>query len=199
MEIVLLAIGLVAGIVIGMLAGRSKSSVLAAKLDMTLEDNQRIKSESDAALSAMKNECAAQIEQQKTEHKEQIEAERRNKETELAKVKTELTLQFDRQIAELKQFHAKQIEEQKQAHLSAMQLQEERHREAVDAMQKLFDETMAKVTAQVKTATDDMLKQRQKEFAESSTANLGQIVNPLRDTITKMRETMNDNTLIWYG
>lgn len=195
MEIVLLAIGLVAGIVIGMLAGRSKSSVLAAKLDMTLEDNQRIKGESDAALSAMKNDCAVQIEQQKTEHKEQIEAERRNKEAELAKVKTELTLQFDRQIAELKQFHAKQIEEQKQSHLSAMQLQEERHHEAVDAMQKLFDETMAKVTAQVKTATDDMLKQRQKEFAESSTANLGQIVNPLRDTITKMRETMNDNTL----
>ena len=54
---------------------------------------------------------------------------------------------------------------------------------------------MAKITAQVKSATDDMLKQRQKEFAESSNTNLGQIVNPLRETIEKMKQTMNDSTL----
>ena len=54
---------------------------------------------------------------------------------------------------------------------------------------------MAKVAAQVKSATDDMLKQRQKEFAETSNTNLGQIVNPLRETIEKMKQAMNENTL----
>ena len=54
---------------------------------------------------------------------------------------------------------------------------------------------MAKVTAQLKSATDDMLKERQKEFAESSNTNLGQIVNPLRETIEKMKQTMNESTL----
>ena len=51
------------------------------------------------------------------------------------------------------------------------------------------------MTAQVQTATDDMLKQRQKEFAESSHTNLGQIVNPLRETIDKMKKAMDENTL----
>lgn len=66
---------------------------------------------------------------------------------------------------------------------------------ALDEQQVRFDETIAKVTAQMKTATDDMLKQRQKEFAESSHTNLGQIVNPLRETIDKMKLAMNDSTL----
>jgi DNA recombination protein RmuC len=47
----------------------------------------------------------------------------------------------------------------------------------------------------VKIATDDMLKQRQKEFAESSNTNLGQIVTPLRETIEKMKQTMSESTL----
>ena len=47
----------------------------------------------------------------------------------------------------------------------------------------------------MKSATDDMLKQRQKEFAEASHTNLGQIVNPLRETIDKMKQAMSENTL----
>ena len=54
---------------------------------------------------------------------------------------------------------------------------------------------LAAIVAVMKSATDDMLKQRQKEFAESSNSNLGQIVNPLRETIEKMKQTMNDSTL----
>ena len=77
----------------------------------------------------------------------------------------------------------------------ALAAQEKRHEQAIKAQQELFDETMAKVTAQLKSATDDMLKERQKEFAESSNTNLGQIVNPLRETIEKMKQTMNESTL----
>lgn len=77
----------------------------------------------------------------------------------------------------------------------AMAAQERRHEDAMKSMQSRFDETMAKVSAQLRSATDDMLKQRQKEFSESSNANLGQIVNPLRDTIDKMRKAMDESTL----
>ena len=94
----------------------------------------------------------------------------------------------DKRIAEAK------IDAEKQAH-EALAAQEKRHEQATKAQQELFDETMAKVTAQVKTATDDMLKQRQKEFAEASNSNLGQIVNPLRETIEKMKQTMSESTL----
>lgn len=58
-----------------------------------------------------------------------------------------------------------------------------------------FDETMNRVQAQVKSATDEMLRQRQKEFNEQSRLGLGQIVTPLRETIDRMKQAMTDNAL----
>ena len=73
--------------------------------------------------------------------------------------------------------------------------QEQHHRESMLAQQQRFEEMMAKVQAQLKSATDDMLRQRQKEFSESSQQGLGQIVTPLRETIEKMKQAMSDSAL----
>lgn len=67
--------------------------------------------------------------------------------------------------------------------------------ELLNAQQAKFDETIAKVTAQMRAATDDMLKKRQEEFAASSNTSIGQIVNPLKETIDKMKEAMQENTI----
>lgn len=72
--------------------------------------------------------------------------------------------------------------------------QDRHHRESLAAQQARFDEIMARTTAELKSATDEMLKQRQKEFAESSNINLGQIVNPLRETIDRMKQEMEKTT-----
>ena len=77
----------------------------------------------------------------------------------------------------------------------ALQAQEQRHREATDALEARFDETMRRVTAQVQTATDQLLKQRQQEFAAASREGLGQIVDPLRETLDRMKKALDDNTL----
>ncbi|MBP5771123.1 MAG: DNA recombination protein RmuC [Bacteroidaceae bacterium] len=69
-------------------------------------------------------------------------------------------------------------------------VQEEHHAEALAAQQARFDETVAKVAAQMKDATGEMLRQRQKEFQESSGNSIGLIVNPLRETIDKMQRAM---------
>lgn len=68
-------------------------------------------------------------------------------------------------------------------------------RDMLDAQQAKFDETIAKVTAQMKSATEDILKRRQEEFATSSNTSIGQIVNPLKETIDKMKEAMRENTI----
>lgn len=65
----------------------------------------------------------------------------------------------------------------------------------LDAQQSKFDETIAKVSAQLKTDTAEILKQRQDEFAASSNSSIGQIVNPLKETIASMKEAMKENTL----
>lgn len=72
---------------------------------------------------------------------------------------------------------------------------EERHREAMDVQQARFGEVMEKVKAEMKDAANEMLMQRQKEFAEQSNTQIGNVVNPLRQSITEMRKAMDDNML----
>lgn len=88
-----------------------------------------------------------------------------------------------------------QVENEKTHAQAMLAAQEERHKESMAALQARFEETMNNMKAQVQAATDELLKQRQKEFAEQSNTNLGQIVTPLRETIDRMKKAMEDNTL----
>lgn len=127
---------------------------------------------------------AAQIESAKQEAKEQLD---------------KLTAEKDKICQE--KVEAKEescnalIAAQEKRHQDSIAAQEERHKEAMTAQQSRFEETIEKVTAQMKTATETMLKERQKEFAESSNTNLGQIVNPLKKTIDEMKKAIDDSTL----
>lgn len=104
----------------------------------------------------------------------------------------------DRLIAERDQALAEQTEARQQlavrAEVLASQLseQERRHQESLTAQQQRFDDTMARVTAQLKDATGEMLRQSQREFQEASSGTLGQIVTPLRETIDKMQKAMTE-------
>ena len=66
------------------------------------------------------------------------------------------------------------------------------HKEAMDSLQARFDETMDKVSAQVKFETSEMLKARQKEFSETSHLSLGRIVDPLKENIAELRKAMEE-------
>ncbi len=88
-----------------------------------------------------------------------------------------------------------QVENEKTQAQAILAAQEVRHQESMAALQTRFDETLKTMRMQVQTATDDLLKQRQKEFEAQSSTNLGQIVNPLRETIDQMKKAMEDNTL----
>ena len=76
----------------------------------------------------------------------------------------------------------------------AMQALKEHYGQSLQAQQERFDETMAKLVTENKAATEEMLKARQKEFAETSSTNIGQIVNPLKETIAKMEEAMQKSS-----
>lgn len=98
-------------------------------------------------------------------------------------------------VRDLEELLERQKEDLQQRHEREMASMEAGWRRSEQELRLRFDETMAKVSAQVRSATDDMLRQRQKEFAESSNAGIGQIVAPLRETIDKMKKAMEDNTL----
>ena len=160
-----IALGTVLGVMFAKIKGQGSVS-LAEKLQWQLE-NEKANAEAQIA------QLMQQLEELKAEHNERMQ---------LAKT------DFEKRIAEAKADAEKQTREMLAA-------QERNHEQALRAQQERFDEVVQKVSAQLKSATDDMLKQRQKEFAESSNTNLGQIVTPLRETIEQMKRTMTDNTL----
>ena len=77
---------------------------------------------------------------------------------------------------------------------SVIRARDAAHKDAMDALQKRFDETVARVSAQLKEETGEMLKARQKEFSESSNLSLGQIVNPLKENIAELKKAMEDGS-----
>lgn len=100
----------------------------------------------------------------------------------------------DEAQAALEQKYKETLMAQEKAQQAALQAQEKAHADALRAQELRFDETMAKVSAQMKVVTDDMLQQRQKEFIETNDERLGNILNPLKETIAKMDQAMTDST-----
>ncbi len=169
MEIVIgIIIGLVVGALIIGLFMRAKLNVAAAR-QQQLED--------------VRVQQAAQV--------DKLEQEK----GELTHRQQELTVRVEvlkSQLEDLSKHSQQALQEQQQRHAEAMTEQQQRHAEAISAQQTRFDETMARVAAQMKDATGEMLRQRQREFQESSGQSLGQIVTPLRETIDKMQQAMTD-------
>ena len=170
MEIIFATIlGVALGVLIGIVVARGKSKGMQNTIDKLQWQLESERGNAEQAAQSFQKQMA----EAKGDTKEQIE---------------EIKAECDKRIAQAKADAEKQCAE-------AMAAQERRHAEATKAQQQLFDETMARVSAQVKSATDEMLKQRQREFAESSNSNIEQIVTPLRETIEKMKQTMSDSTL----
>ncbi len=95
--------------------------------------------------------------------------------------------------SELKQAGEKLLEQQKRS-AEALAERDAVHKEAMDSLQARFDETLAKVSAQLRSDTGEMLKLRQKEFSESSGQSIGQIVNPLKENIAELRKAMEQSS-----
>lgn len=65
---------------------------------------------------------------------------------------------------------------------------------AFEEQKARFDDISKRLVAEAKNATEEMLKQREKQLSESGHATMEQLVNPLKETIAKMEKTMNDTT-----
>ena len=106
---------------------------------------------------------------------------------------------WQRQVEEVKAASRERVEQlQAEAERRLREAKEEWNQiaeERLAAQERRFDEAMKAMKAQVQAATDELLKQRQKEFTEQSNTNLGQIVTPLRETIDRMKKALEDNTL----
>lgn len=68
------------------------------------------------------------------------------------------------------------------------------HEEAMTALKEQFTEALGQMKDQAKTATDELLKARQKEFKETSSEALGTLLNPVKEKMEELRKEMTANS-----
>ena len=71
---------------------------------------------------------------------------------------------------------------------------ENQHAESLKALEARFDETAGKMREQLRSDTEDILRQRQEEFAKSSTEKIDVILKPLHNSLSAMQEKVTENT-----
>lgn len=174
MELIIVAIvSVVLGVVMGVMAMNGRKKLLQQEVATLQTQVENVKEESREKLELVSQEkdnvCKSVVEAKDKACNDLIDAQERR--------------------------HQESIEAQEKRHKENLEALEMRHKEAMDAQQTRFEETIQKVTAQMKSATETMLKERQKEFEDSSSENLGQIVNPLKDTIKEMQRALDDSKL----
>lgn len=153
------------------------------------------KAEAQQQLDIAKREASERLEATKAEAQQQLEATKKEASEQLAKTKAEAQQQLEATKKEANDLLAKTKAEAEAQQQKALAEKDAAWNDIMKGQEQRFNEAMARMSEQMKNATADMLKDRQKEFADSSNQQLGQIVNPLRETIDKMKQTMADTTL----
>ena len=185
MELMIIAIvSVVFGVLVGVWAMQNRQKMLQNQVENLQSQMQHVKDEAQEKLETVLAEkdkaCENMIEAKDKACNNLIDAQEKRHQESIAAQETR---------------HQQTLEAQEKRHKEAIAAQEKRQQEALSAQQSRFNETMRKVTAQVKSATEDILKKRQEEFAAASNENIGQIVNPLKESLDKMKRAMDESTL----
>ncbi|SHM56380.1 DNA recombination protein RmuC [Xylanibacter ruminicola] len=185
MELMIIAIvSVVFGVLVGVWAMQNRQKMLQNQVENLQSQMQHVKDEAQEKLETVLAEkdkaCENMIEAKDKACNNLIDAQEKRHQESIAAQETR---------------HQQTLEAQEKRHKEAIAAQEKRQQEALSAQQSRFNETMQKVTAQVKSATEDLLKKRQEEFAAASNENIGQIVNPLKESLDKMKRAMDESIL----
>ena len=206
MEIAISIAALIVGCIIGWLAQKSRQQALITKNEMLTKQADETKDEAQRQLAAVKEEAERRLESAKAEAQQnmnnakaeaqqQLDIAKREASERLEATKAEAQQQLEATKKEASDLLAKTKAEAEAQQQKALAEKDAAWNDIMKGQEQRFNETMARMSEQMKNATADMLKDRQKEFADSSNQQLGQIVNPLRETIDKMKQTMADTTL----
>lgn len=114
----------------------------------------------------------------------------------LADAKEEHQRQLDAAAADYTARRQEALEQQQRHYEHLIDEQDRRHRNDTEALEQRFNSTVKMVKEQMENATSEMLKRRQEEFTTASNANLTGIVNPLKETMEKMKEEMAKNSTV---
>lgn len=176
----------------------AQQEAFAQQMASVKEDNEqkcKDQEERHAKEIAMLNDSHQRELQSKTaEHEKTISAIKEHHEKELNTLKASFDESRENWMSERRTIDAnnqKLLQAKETEHKAVMAAQEKRHDEAVKSMKHTFAETIDHLKANLKAATEDMLKMRQAEFTDINKQNMQSIVDPLNETIAKMKQAMD--------
>ena len=179
-------------------AKAAQQEAFAQQMASVREDNEqkcKDQEERHAKEIAMLNDSHQRELQSKTaEHEKTISAIKEHHEKEVNTLKASFDESRENWMSERRTIDAnnqKLLQAKETEHKAVMAAQEKRHDEAVKSMKQTFAETIDHLKANLKAATEDMLKMRQAEFTDINKQNMQSIVDPLNETIAKMKQAMD--------
>ena len=179
-------------------AKAAQQEAFAQQMASVKEDNEqkcKDQEERHAKEIAMLNDSHQRELQSKTaEHEKTISAIKEHHEKEVNTLKASFDESRENWMSERRTIDAnnqKLLQAKETEHKAVMAAQEKRHDEAVKSMKQTFAETIDHLKANLKAATEDMLKMRQAEFTDINKQNMQSIVDPLNETIAKMKQAMD--------
>ncbi|MGN0236317.1 MAG: DNA recombination protein RmuC [Paludibacteraceae bacterium] len=134
--------------------------------DNALQQLETQKQAYESQLSAQKAEAANLLETTKTEHEQQLASVREDFQKRLEQTKADANEQTKHLLSEKDKAFANQ--------------------------EQRFKETTEKLVAQMKTATEEMLKQRQEELGKANTEHVGKLLTPIQQEMENVRKLMAD-------
>ncbi|MGN1239534.1 MAG: DNA recombination protein RmuC [Paludibacteraceae bacterium] len=151
----------------------------------------QVESEYAAKLARVEGDCdnaLQQLEEQKQAFEKQLSAQKAEAANSLATAKAE----HEHQLASMREDFQKRLEQTKaDAKAQTTHLLQEKDKAFADQEQR-FKETTDKLVAQMKTATEDMLKQRQEELGKANTEHVGKLLSPIQQEMENVRKLMAD-------
>ena len=176
----------------------AQQEAFAQQMASVKKDNEqkcKDQEERHAKEIAMLNDSHQRELQSKTaEHEKTISAIKEHHEKEVNTLKASFDESRENWMSERRTIDAnnqKLLQAKETEHKAVMAAQEKRHDEAVQSMKQTFSETIDHLKANLKAATEDMLKMRQAEFTDINKQNMQSIVDPLNETIAKMKQAMD--------
>ena len=169
-ESLLFLVGLLIGAIVLFFIGQRKAAPIINeknKLAMGLAAKTSELSMLNQQYTDTKNLHEQQVSEMKDRHEQQM---------------TEIRDRHERQIAEIKDQHEQFVRN--------MQKQAEEDRKRTDEQ---FNQRLALVQEQLKTATEQLLRKRSEELDKTNQSQMGAIIAPLRAVMDEMKKSMDDN------
>ena len=191
MDILLAVIALVAGCAIGFLCGRIKSGDSKTRIGVLESQLEEVRKSSESRVAAIETARKTALAERDASWQSRLDDINASWQSRLE----ESNASWQMRVAEKDRLWQSRLDEMESNHRQALETQRKNNADALEALQGRFDETVAKMKAELENATSEMLKKRQSEFESSSREGVSKILEPLNQNITEMRKAVNENTI----